>query len=98
LRIQQKHFWKYIPKGNQSVTQTEVGDKIIKEPRHNVENFADNIPPIFNFYSSVNTLNNFDIPCSDYLIFLISVIQVLCELLITSIQWNASDQMEFLIL
>jgi hypothetical protein len=70
LRTQPKHFWKYISKfkrNDQSVTQIEIGNKIITEPQFIAEAFADHFSSIFNLSSSVNTLNNCDCTSLDSL-------------------------------
>jgi hypothetical protein len=58
LRTQPKHFWKRISKfkrNEQSVTQTEVGDKSITEPQFMAEAFADHIRSISVASSCVNS-------------------------------------------
>jgi hypothetical protein len=50
LRIQPKHFWKYISKfkrNDQAITQIEVGDQIITEPQSIAETFANHFRSIF---------------------------------------------------
>jgi hypothetical protein len=70
LRTQQKHFWKCISKfkrDDQSVTEIEIGNKIITEPQFIAEAFADHFSFIFNSSSFVNTLNSSDCNSSDSL-------------------------------
>jgi hypothetical protein len=89
LRTQPKHFWKYISKikgKDQSVTQIEVGEKIIIELKFIAEAFADCFCSIFKSSSSVNTPNNSDYICSHFfLISRISLMQTLNRRLIISI-------------
>jgi hypothetical protein len=58
LRTQPEHFWKCISKfkrNEQSVTQIEVGDKIITEPQFIAEAFADHFHSISVASSCVNS-------------------------------------------
>jgi hypothetical protein len=70
LRTQPKHFWKYISKfkrNDQSVTQIDIGNKIITEPQLIADAFADRRSSIFNLSSSVHVPNNSDCVSSDFL-------------------------------
>jgi hypothetical protein len=69
LRTQPKHFWKYISKfkrNGQSVTQIEIGNKIITEQKLIADVFADHFPSIFDSSSSVHVPNNPDCISSDF--------------------------------
>jgi hypothetical protein len=59
------HFWKYnskLKKKNQSVTQIEVREKMITEPKFVAEAFADHFSSVLSSSSYSDTLNNSDSP------------------------------------
>jgi hypothetical protein len=69
LRTQPKHFWKYIYKfkrNDQSVTQIEIGNKIITEQKLIADVSADQFSSSFNSSSSVHVPSNSDCISSDF--------------------------------